>query len=145
MIAQKGGRVHPHKAGFPDRFRQVRECLGLGQRAFADLLEVSQQSISLWEKGQRMPGRRMWTLIEQKLGYSRAALESGAGFSLPESGLAERPVAGRTLSLPVPRQGVAVTQVGLSGLAAEALDLARAQRVMREAVREGRAVWLVVG
>lgn len=133
------------KAGFPDRLREVRECLGLSQWAFADLLEVSQQSISLWEKGQRMPGRRMWTLIEQKLGYSRAALEAGAGFSLPESGLADRPAAGRTISLPVPRQGVAVTQVGLSGLAAEALDLARAQRVMREAVREGRAVWLVVG
>lgn len=145
MTAQKGGRVHPREAGFPGRLRQVRECLGLGQGAFADLLEVSQQSISLWEKGQRMPGRRMWILLEQKLGYSRAALESGTGFSLPESGLAERPVAGRTISLPVPRQGVAVTQIGLSGLAAEALDLARAQRVLREAVREGRAVWLVVG
>jgi transcriptional regulator with XRE-family HTH domain len=145
MITRKGGRVHPQKAGFPGRLRQLRECLGLGQRAFADLLEVSQQSVSLWEKGQRTPGRRMWALIEQKLGYSRVTLESGAGFSLPESGLEDRPLAGRTISLPVPRQGVAVIQVGLSGLAAEALDLARAQRTMRQAVREGRAVWLVVG
>ncbi|WP_306590677.1 helix-turn-helix transcriptional regulator [Geothrix sp. 21YS21S-4] len=131
--------------GFPRRLREVRESLGFGQQAFADLLEVSQQTVSLWERGRRVPGRRMWSLIERKLGYSRESLETGTGFTLPDPGVAERPLAGLTVPLPVPREGVAVTRVGLTGLAAEALDLGPAQRALREAVRKGRPVWLVVG
>ncbi|HWQ09909.1 MAG TPA: hypothetical protein VN436_12405 [Holophaga sp.] len=36
-------------------------------------------------------------------------------------------------------------QVGFKRLASEALDTPRAQRVLREALRAGRPVWIVLG
>ena len=137
----------PHASGFPARLKLVRELLGWGQEELAERLAVSQQTVSLWEKGQRKPGRRSWALIEHRLGYSREQMEHGRGFLPPEPRLAEG--SGTPgyppLHLVPPRAGTEVMRLSVSGLAAEALNLAQAQKALKEAVKAGRPVWFVVG
>ncbi|WP_052572518.1 helix-turn-helix domain-containing protein [Holophaga foetida] len=132
-------------SAFPQNLRALRERLAMGQRDFADYLEVTQQTVSLWERGSRRPGRRTWLLLEQKLGYPRAVLESRLPLALPEEGVREGIDFAKTITLPPPKAGLPITRMGVSGLAAEAITLAVAQRELREAIRAGRPVWLVVG
>ena len=135
----------PQASGFPARLKLVRERMGLGQEELADKLAVSQQTVSLWEQGRRRPGRRSWALIEHRLGYTRDQIERGHGFLPPEAGLAEGAGSGYPpLHLVPPRAGMEVMRLGVSGLAAEALTLAEAQKALREAVKAGKAVWIVV-
>lgn len=133
------------RAAFPENLRQLREQMGLGQRAFADYLNVSQQTISLWEQGKRQPGKRTWTLLEQKLHVTRTEMESGPLATQLDPRVAESGAFAKSLSLPPPRKGSPITGIELSGLAAESMDLSKAQRLLREAVRKGRPVWLVLG
>lgn len=130
---------------FPARLKLVRERLGLDQGALADKLAVSQQTISYWETGERKPARRSWALIEHLLGYSREQLEHGRGFLAPESGVFETAMSHPPLHLIPPRSGAEVMKLSTSGLSAEALTLAQAQKLLREAVKAGKPVWMVVG
>lgn len=130
---------------FSRNLRQVRERMGIDQREFADFLDVTQQTISLWERGLRTPGRRTWTLLEQKLGYSKVDLESSTLPFLPESGVRETKTFARSIPLPPPKEGFPATHLALDGLAVEAVNLAKAQRLLREAVRAGKPIWIVVG
>ena len=143
MIASKGRASG--KNWFPENMKAIREQMGLGQRAFADFLDVSQQTISLWEKGLRSPGKRMWTLLEQKLGATQGALETGPLPTHLDPKVAESKAFAKSVTLPPPRQGSPVTGIELNGLAAESMDLAKAQRLLREAVRQGKPVWLIRG
>jgi transcriptional regulator with XRE-family HTH domain len=144
MTAPKGGR-RKARAAFPENLRAIREQMGLGQRAFADYLDVTQQTISLWERGARKPGRRTWTLLEQKLQVSQAAMEAGPLSTQLDPKVAESKAFARSIALPPPQQGSPITSIELKGLAAESLDLAKAQRLLREAVRQGRPIWLIRG
>ncbi len=144
MSAPKG-QGSKRSSAFSRNLKRVRERMNLGQREFADFLDVTQQTISLWERGLREPGRRTWTLLEQKLGYARAELESGSMAALPELGVRETKSFARSIALPPPREGFSATHLSLEGLAAEAMDLAKAQRLLREAVRAGKPIWIVVG
>jgi transcriptional regulator with XRE-family HTH domain len=135
-----------HASGFPARLKLVRERLGLGQEELAERLAVSQQTVSLWEKGQRKPGRGSWAVIEHRLGYTQDQMEHGHGFLPPEPRLADSR-SGRAyppIHLVPPRTGTDVMRLGASGLVAEALSLQEAQKLLREAVKAGRAVWMVV-
>lgn len=143
MTAAKGRSKH--KDWFPENLKAMREQMGLGQRAFADHLDVTQQTVSLWEQGKRQPGKRTWTLLEQKLHTTRAELESGPLDSQLDPQVAESRAFAKSIALPPPRQGSPVTGIELNGLAAEAMDLAKAQRLLREAVRHGKPVWLIRG
>lgn len=134
-----------NKNWFPENLKRIREQMGLGQRTFAEYLDVTQQTVSLWELGTRKPGKRTWTLLEQKLGYPRTVLESGPLPALPDEGVAESRAFAKSITLPPPKQGISITGLELNGLAAESLDLAKAQRLLREAVRQGRPIWLVRG
>lgn len=133
-------------AGFPARLQLVRQRMGLSQEELAKLLEVSQQSVQLWESGQRIPSRRSWAIIAHRLGYTRDELEHGRAFTPPETAAAEdghrRPT--RSVSLIPLRAGSEVMRMSTTGLSAEALTLAQAQKLLSEAVKAGRAVWLVV-
>jgi len=133
------------KATFPENLKLIREQMGLGQRAFADYLDVTQQTVSLWELGARKPGKRTWTLLEQKLHITRAEMESGPLSTLLDPKVAESKAFARSIPLPPPKQGSPITGMELDGLAAESLDLAKAQRLLREAVRNGRPIWLIRG
>ena len=137
----------PRPAGFPDRLKLVRELLGWGQEDLADRLAVSQQTVSLWEKGERQPGRRSWALIEHRLGYTRDQMERGHGFQPPEPRAADEAETPRypPLHLIPPRAGTEVMRLSVSGLTSEALTLAQAQKALREAVKAGRPIWFVVG
>lgn len=130
---------------FPARLRLVRERLGLGQDQLAEKLSVSQQTISFWESGDRSPARRSWALIEHLLGYTREQLERGHGFLPPESGVFETAMHHPPLHLIPPRAGAEVMRLSTSGLSAEALTLAQAQKLLRESVKAGKPIWLVVG
>jgi transcriptional regulator with XRE-family HTH domain len=143
MTAAKGRSKQ--KDWFPENLKALREQMGLGQRAFADHLDVTQQTVSLWEQGKRRPGKRTWTLLEQKLHASRAELESGPLSSALDAKVAESKAFAKSVTLPPPRQGSPVTGIELNGLAAESMDLAKAQRLLREAVRKGKPVWLIRG
>jgi DNA-binding XRE family transcriptional regulator len=121
----------------------MRERLGLGQEQLAEKLAVSQQTISFWESGQRKPARRSWVLIEHLLGYTREQLERGHGFLPPESGVFETGMPHPPLHLVPPRAGSEVMRLSATGLSAESLTLAQAQKVLRDAVKSGSPVWLV--
>ena len=143
MTATKGRSKN--KDWFPENLKALREQMGLGQRAFADHLDVTQQTVSLWEQGKRRPGKRTWTLLEQKLHASRVELESGPLSGALDSKVAESKAFAKAVTLPPPRQGSPITGIELNGLAAESMDLAKAQRLLREAVRNGKPVWLIRG
>ena len=130
---------------FSKNLKALREQMGLGQRDFADHLDVTQQTISLWEQGKRQPGRRTWILLEQKLHTTRADMESGPLASALDPKVAESKAFAKSVTLPPPRQGSPITGIELNGLAAESMDLAKAQRLLREAVRNGKPVWLIRG
>ncbi len=130
---------------FPENLKAMREQMGLGQRAFADYLNVTQQTISLWEQGKREPGKRTWTLLEQKLHTTRAELDSGPLDTQLDPRVAESKAFAKSVTLPPPRQGSPITGIELNGLAAESMDLTKAQRLLREAVRQGKPVWLIRG
>lgn len=139
------GQGSKRPPAFPRNLKQVRERMNLGQREFAEFLDVTQQTISLWERGLRKPGKRTWTLLEQKLGYARVQLESVSLPSLPELGVREAKSFARSIALPPPKEGFPATHLSLEGLVAEAMPLAKAQRLLREAVRAGKPIWIVVG
>ncbi|HEY3399808.1 MAG TPA: helix-turn-helix transcriptional regulator [Geothrix sp.] len=144
MIAAKNGR-RKTRAAFPENLKQIREQMGLGQRAFADYLDVTQQTVSLWERGTRQPGKRTWTLLEQKLHITRGEMESGPLSATLDPKVAESKAFAKSVTLPPPRRGNPITGIELNGLAAESMDLAKAQRLLREAVRQGKPVWLIRG
>lgn len=133
------------EAGFARFLRAYRAQMGLGQRGLAELLEVSQQTISLWEKGRRTPGPRTWGHLERHLGRSRAEMQSGELGSLPGSGVRQGASYAPSLPLPPHPEGVPAMRLSPTGLTQEALGTVEAQRVLREALRAGRPVWIVVG
>jgi len=143
MIAPKGRSKA--KNWFPENLRLMREQMGLGQRAFADFLDVAQQTVSLWERGKRRPGKRTWTLLEQKLHITQTEMESSPLSNLLDPKVAESKAFAKSVTLPPPRQGSPITGIELHGLAAESMDLAKAQRLLREAVRNGKPIWLIRG
>jgi len=127
---------------FPQNLRMLRDFHS--QTEFAEWLLVSQQTLSFWEKGKRQPNRRAWVVLEQRLGYTQEQLENDSLLRHGDRGVAESPGLGRTISLP-PLYGSAALRLSLDGLAAENMSVAAVQRALREALREQRPVWLVVG
>lgn len=144
MSAVKAHRTEK-KNWFPENLKRFREQRDMGQRALAEYLQVTQQTVSLWERGSRRPGRRTWILLEQRLDHSRAELESGPLVFPQASGVAESRAFTRPVHLPLPKPEFPVMGMELDGLVSEALDLAKAQRLLREAVRNGKPVWLIRG
>jgi DNA-binding XRE family transcriptional regulator len=127
---------------FPQNLRALRG--DRSQTEFAEWLLVSQQTLSFWEQGKRRPNRRTWVVLEQRLGFSQAQLESAALPVLGHSSVAEGSDLGHTITLP-PLHGAVALRLGLKGLSAETMGMADIQRALREALRGKRPVWLVVG
>jgi transcriptional regulator with XRE-family HTH domain len=119
--------------------------MGLTQRALGVRIGVGQAAVSAWEKGQSVPRESTWPLLVKSLGISRSALETGDGFeATPRLDLvAEAPEA--PLGLPSMPPGAEVLLVATDGLALECTTATAACRSVRQAVKEGRQVWVVVG
>lgn len=136
-----GGSLEPSR--FAENLRTLRG--DQSQTDFASALLVSQQTLSFWENGFRRPNPRTWLVLEQRLGYTRQQLE---GEVLPppgSQGVAEGPAVGQSVSLP-PLRGADALCIQLGeGLVSERVSRVEAQRILRQALRDGAPVWLVVG
>lgn len=112
------------------------------QGELAKRIGVKQDAVSAWELGKvdpkNLPASTM-KLICLELGTTEAYLQGGK--VSPQAVAEDR---SPRVKLPPPERGTEVLSVGLRGLSSEALSLAQAQRALHEAVKAGRAVWLVV-
>ncbi len=137
-------QARPHTLGW--RLHKLRKELKLTQLALAREVGVVQATVSAWECGIVAPDKiplRTLRLLAQALGVSVAYLREGRE---AQDAAAEHLGPDRvSVSLPSPAEGTEVLRVARQGLAAEALSLAQAQRALREAVKGGHPVWLVVG
>lgn len=134
---------HPNTRG--QRIWARRESLGLTQRDLGALVGVGQAAVSAWEKDESRPRESAWPLLCGALGLSRRALEHGEGYPLKDAAtrVAEGPAPRVVLpSLPA---GVETLLLSEKGLAQESMTAVQAAKVLREAVRSGRPVWVVVG
>lgn len=128
-----------------ERLWVARERMGLTQRALGARIGVGQAAVSAWEKGQSLPRESAWPLLVRTLGIGQHALETGHGF---EAALRTDMVAEASetpLSLPSMPAGAEVLLLAADGLALECTTATAACRSVRQAVKEGRPVWVVVG
>lgn len=143
MIARK--RAARPLPPFAEWLRRLRKEQGLSQQNLAETLAVSQQTISLWERGLRKPSRRMEILLKHQLGITQEELEGRRSQGAASSQVAEARVLGRGISLPAIPKDAAAMRVEFEGLASEALGVPEAQRALKEALRAGRPLWIVLG
>ena len=128
------------------RIWAAREDHGLTQAALAAKLHLQQQTVASWEKDKSKPNGTAWEPLRRILGWSREALETGKGYRRPElSGVAEPTGTGTLPELPVPPPGTEVYVLSDEGLLQEPQRATTAIRTLKEAVKTGRQVWLVLG
>jgi len=138
---------HPKTRG--QRIWAARERLGLTQRALGEEVGVGQAAVSAWEKDESKPRESLWPLLCQALGLTRRALETGSGFPPEEAG--SRVAEGHPLKraskvvLPSLPKGSETLVLSEKGLARESMTATQAAKALREAVKSGRPVWVVVG
>lgn len=125
------------------RIQKLRKLHDLTQTEFARQVGVGQGAVSAWEtgkvEGDKIPDHTL-RVIGQVLDVSETYLRTGRE-AHPRVAEGE----GRAFKLPSLAKGVEVLRMAREGLEAEALSLARAQKALREAVKAGKPVWLVVG
>lgn len=134
---------HPKTRG--QRIWAGRERLGLTQRELGTQVGVGQAAVSAWEKDESKPRESLWPLLCEALGQSRRALESGAGYHGKET--EPRVSEGRAPRVVLPNlpNGVETLLLSEKGLAQESMTATQAAKALREAVKSGRPVWVVVG
>lgn len=128
-----------------ERLWIARERAGLTQRALGARIGVGQAAVSAWEKGQSVPRESTWPLLVRSLGIGQHALETGQGFdvALPADRVLE--AAEAPLGLPSMPPGAEVLLVAADGLDLECTTATAVCRFLRQAVKEGHPVWVVVG
>ncbi len=128
-----------------ERLWVARERMGLTQRALGARIGVGQAAVSAWEKGQSVPRESTWPLLVKSLGVGQHALETGEGFEVTLSGDHVAEASEAPMGLPSMPPDAEVLFVAADGLALECTTASVACRSLRQAVREGRPVWVVVG
>jgi len=134
------------------RIRVVRVAWGWTQAALAKALGSSQSIVSEWEKDISKPSGAPLLALANLFGLSVNALETGRGFKVsdppdakPEGGhMSKRQIHDLKKLLPRLAEGE-ILQVDVGEENAELLELKDALALIRQAKKEGRAVWLVVG
>lgn len=128
------------------RIWAAREDRGLTQAALAAMLKLQQQTVASWEKDKSKPNGTAWEPLRRILGWSREALETGLGYRRPElAGVAESTETDTLPELPPPPPGTEVYVLSSEDLLRESQRTAAACRTLKEAVKAGRQVWLVLG
>ena len=119
--------------------------MGLTQRALGEEVGVGQAAVSAWEKDESQPRESLWPLLCAALAQTRHALETGTGFHGKES--ESRVSEGRSPRVVLPNipKGAETLLLSEKGLTQESLTAAQAAKALREAVKSGRPVWIVVG
>lgn len=129
-----------------ERIWAAREDNDLTQAELAARLQIKQQTVASWEKGKSMPVGTAWDLLRRILGWTREALETGKGYQ--RSGLprvAESSEASFIDELPPLPPGAEVFVFSDQGLIQEIQSAEAASHQLKEAVKAGRPVWLVLG
>ena len=125
------------------RIQKLRRELGLTQSEFAQRVGVGQAAVSSWEIGTGKASKISAPALDavcRVLGTSAGFLRTGR--ETPAGAAEGEPI---SIHLPPITPGTAAMQVERRGLTAESLTLAQAQKLLREAVKAGKSVWVVVG
>lgn len=134
------------------RIRAVRIAWGWTQAALAKALGSVQHSVSDWEKDVSRPTGAPLAALAGLFRLSVSALESGKGFKIPEppgavpdgAHMSKRDIQDLKHLLPKLEEGE-ILQVDTQVEDAALVPLAKAVAAIREAKKQGRAVWLVIG
>jgi transcriptional regulator with XRE-family HTH domain len=78
-------------SSFADALRTARKTAGMSQADLAELLEIRQSTVSVWEQGLKEPSRDNVGRVEEALGLDGGALSSLLGWVPPEPGRKARP------------------------------------------------------
>ena len=152
------GRVAPKariKSSQPgtlgQRIRAVRKAWGWTQTTLAEALGSAQSMVSEWEKDVSRPSGAALIAISRLFRLPVEALEQGRGFTLPEApgqssgaAMSRRDIQDLRHLLPGLKPGE-ILQVDTQAKDAALIQLSQALQAIREAKRQGRAVWLVIG
>lgn len=156
MTSGRGAYLNPQVAGKPStlglRIRAIRLAWGWTQGTLAKVLGSSQSIISEWEKDISKPSGATLTALAKLVDLPVKALETGRGFRIPEppdakpeGGLmSKRDVQSLKKLLPKLGEGE-ILQVDTGTEDSELVKLKEALDTIRQAQKEGRPVWLVVG
>lgn len=134
------------------RIRAIRIAWGWTQATLAKALGSSQSIVSEWEKDISKPSGASLLALANLFGLSVNALETGRGFKVndppdakPEGGLmSKREVQSLKKLLPKLKEGE-ILQVDTGTEDSELVELKEALTLIRQAKKEGRSVWLVLG
>ncbi|GLH74752.1 hypothetical protein GETHLI_32540 [Geothrix limicola] len=133
------------------RIRAVRLAWGWTQGTLAKALGSAQSLISEWEKDVSRPSGASLTALAKLFHLSMPALESGKGFKIPElpgvsegAAMSKRDIQDLRNLLPGLKEGE-ILQVDTLAEDAALVPLTQALAAIREAKKQGRAVWLVIG
>ncbi|WP_043484746.1 helix-turn-helix domain-containing protein [Geothrix fermentans] len=133
------------------RIRAVRRAWGWTQTTLAEALGSAQSMVSEWEKDVSRPSGAALISISRLFRLPVEALVQGKGFTLPEApgqssgaAMSKRDIQDLRHLLPQLQQGE-ILQVDTQAEDAALVQLSQALQVIREAKRQGRQVWLVIG
>ena len=139
-------------ASLGERIRLIRIAWGWTQVTLAKALGSAQNVISDWEKDVSRPTGPSLTALAKLFALSIQALETGVGFEIheppsanPQGGLMSKRDLQELKQL-LPRLGEGeILQVDTGSEDSELVALKDALTALRQAKREGRPVWLVIG
>jgi transcriptional regulator with XRE-family HTH domain len=135
-----------------ERLRKVRLAWDWSQTAMAEALGTNQRTYSAWERDGQFPSQASMMALCRFLRLQSVALLQGRGFTVPEVPLRLGPETGSE-----GRQGTLIVVPDLDpGAAAmllhtdpdepsKPLGPRQAVAALKDALKEGRPVWMVVG
>ncbi len=155
MTSSRGASKPRSKTGQPStlgqRIRAVRKAWGWTQTSLGEAIGSPQNTISDWEKDLTRPSGAAIQALSRLFRLTPEQLEQGRGFTLPEapgqpSGahMSKRDIQELRQMLPQLQQGE-ILQVDTQAEDAALVHLTQALAAIREARKQGRAVWLVIG
>ena len=151
------GPYKPKVAGGPpkslgERIRQIRIAWGWSQVTLAKVLHTDQQVVSDWERDRSAPTGASLGALAALFRLPTETLESGEGFKIldpPGSVMGGSPMSYeqiRDLQKAMPELGVGeILQVDTGASESELVQLKAAFSAIREAQKQGRQVWVILG
>ncbi len=134
------------------RIRAIRIAWGWTQATLAKTLGTVQHMVSEWEKDVSRPSGASLTALAGLYRLSVSALDTGKGFSIPE------PPCPRSDGTHMSKRGIQdlrhllpqlkpeeILQVDTQAEDTALVQLSQALQAIREAKKQGRQVWLVIG
>lgn len=141
---------HPKSLG--ERIRQIRIAWGWSQVTLAKILHTDQQVVSDWERDRSAPTGASLGALAGLFRLPAEALLVGEGFEIvdpPGSVTGGSPMSFeqiKKLQMAMPELGVGeILQVDTGASESELVELKAAFAAIREAQKQGRQVWVILG